>query len=258
MKHPHLLLFAAGILCAHAGEPASPAPAITPTPEASDWKFLGAVYAPMMGLDGNIGVAGLSTPVDIPFKDILEDLDGGFTAAMEVQNGKWSFIGDFIWLKMSDSATPTPTTYVGFKQEEILASAALGYEIYGNDQTRFDFLIGGALTDLDAEIHANDYSTNPVTRVAASGSQTWIDPFVGLRLRHQFSNRWGCFARLDYGGFGVSSDEYWQGLAGINYRINDRTSLALAYRAISVDYQQGGFSYDTETSGPNLGLVIRF
>ena len=98
----------------------------------------------------------------------------------------------------------------------------------------------------------------PVATRSASGSQEWIDPFVGLSLRHQLSDRWSLWLRGDYGGFGVSSDEYWHLIAGVSYRVSDCTSIALAYRMIGVDYQQGGFTYDTEMAGPNLGLVFRF
>lgn len=258
MQLRNLFLLASGTLCVHAGETLAPAAVITPAAESSDWEFTLGVYSPMMGLEGDVGVAGRTAAIDIPFEDVLEDLDAGFMAALEARRGPWSVTGDFIWLKLSDSADLSPSASVNFKQEEILASIALGYEIYADDRTRIDLLAGGALTDQEAELRFTDSSTNPSTRISVSGSQTWIDPFVGLRLRHQISERWGLFARFDYGGFGVSSDEYWQALAGVNFRINDWATLALAYRTISIDYEQGGFSYDTESSGPNLGVLFRF
>jgi opacity protein-like surface antigen len=49
-----------------------------------------------------------------------------------------------------------------------------------------------------------------------------------------------------------------QALAGISYRVTENSSLALGYRIISTDYSDGGFVYDVETSGPNIGLVIKF
>ncbi|MEX1049718.1 MAG: hypothetical protein WED15_09325 [Akkermansiaceae bacterium] len=254
MQLRQLILLASGTFCAHAGEVSSLAAPIVPAAGRADWEFTLGLYSPMMGLKGDVGVAGRSAAIDIPFKDVLEDLDGGFMAAMELRRGPWSLTGDFIWLKLSDSYDLSPTASVVFKQEEILASLALGYEIYGNEQTRIEVLAGGALTDQDAELQFNTGNT----RVAVSGDQTWMDPFLGLRLRHRVSERWTLFARGDYGGFGVSSDEYWQALAGLSFRINDRASLALAYRAISVDYEQGGFTYDALSSGPNLGVLIRF
>lgn len=56
----------------------------------------------------------------------------------------------------------------------------------------------------------------------------------------------------------ISSEEYWQALAGVGYQLTEKTSLALAYRIISVDYKQSGFVYDTDTAGPNIGLIVKF
>jgi opacity protein-like surface antigen len=252
-----LLILACTIGIAAAGEIPVPAPALTPAAESSAWEFSGAIYAPLMGLEGDIGVAGLATSVDLSFGDILEELDGGATVAFEARRDRWSITGDFIWLKLSASAQPTANSYLGFRQEEIIASLALGYELYGNERTTLDLLAGGALTSMDVDLELFTPRL-PVDLRSASGSQEWIDPFVGLRVRHQLSDRWSVWLRGDYGGFGVSSDEYWQVIAGLAYRMTDHTSLAVAYRIIAVDYQQGSFSYDAEMEGPNLGLVFRF
>ncbi len=258
MKYPILAtaLLAAAPL-SRAGESYTPAPEITPAAESSGWEFSGAIYAPLMGLEGDIGVAGLTTSVDLSFGDILEELDGGATAAFEARYDRWSITGDFIWLKLSGSAQPTANSYVGLKQEQILASLTLGYEIFGNDCTTIDLLAGGALNSMDVDLELFTPAL-PVTVRSASGSQDWIDPFVGLRVRHQLSDRWSIWLRGDYGGFEVSSDEYWQVIAGIGYKLREHTTLALAYRIMSVDYHQGIFNYDTQMEGPNLGLIFKF
>lgn len=254
-------LFASASLC-HAGETVTEAAPITPAPASdSGWNFLLSVYAPMMGLEGDIGVAGITTSVDVPFDDILKDLDGGFMTAFEARRNRWSITGDLIWLKLSGSAVPTANTYVGFKQEQVMASLALGYELLGNESTTFDFLGGAALTGLDVDLDATFDPPGPVLPAASrsgSGSKTWVDPFVGLRVRHRLSDRWSLFATGIYGGFGVASDEYWQAIAGVGFQLTEHTAFALGYRIISTDYHDGGFTYDVENSGPNLGLVFRF
>ena len=258
MKSSHYpVLVAALVLPALAGEPVPP-PEISSVPESSSgWEFTGTLYAPLMGLEGDVGVGPVSTPLDLSFGDILEELDGGITAAFEARRERWSLTGDFIWLKLSASAQPTANSYLGFRQEEIIASLALGYELYGSDSTSIDLLAGAAYTGMDVDLEPFTPRL-PTTLRAGSGSQDWIDPFVGLRVRQHLGGRWSVWARGDYGGFGVSSDEYWQLIAGISCRLSQHTSLALAYRMIGVDYQQGTFTYDTEMSGPNLGLVFRF
>ncbi len=249
-------LFAASALC-QAGDLIAPTPSITPAPESSGWEFSGAIYAPMMGLEGDIGVAGITTSVDLSFGDILEELDGGATVAFEARHDRWSITGDFIWLKLSGSANPVASSYIGLKQEQIVASLTLGYEIYGNECTTIDLLAGGALNSMDVDLQL--FTPNlPITIRGASGSEEWIDPFFGLRIRHQLSENWSLWVRGDYGGFDVSSDEYWQVIAGVAYRLSEHTSIALAYRIMAVDYHQAGFDYDTKMEGPNLGLVFRF
>ncbi len=255
MKSALILLLAVAV---RAGEPSPPPPAISPPiSEPAGWQFSLGIYAPLMGLEGDIGIAGLSAAVDIPFEDILENLDAGASLAFEGRYGKWSLTGDFIWLKLSDSFHPAFNSRLNFRQEQIAASLVLGYALFDNGCTTLDLLAGGALTHINADLELLTPGL-PVTVRRASGSRTWIDPFIGLRLRHQISDRWTLWFRGEYGGFGVSSDEYWQAIAGISYRIGEHTSLALAYRIIAVDYDRGNFQYDTEMSGPNLGLVFRF
>ena len=225
--------------------------------ETNDWQYTGAVYVPLMGIEGTVGVGSVSSQVDVPFRDILKNLDAGLTGTFEARRNRWSVTGDFIWIKLSASAEPTPLSDVNLKEEELMASLALGYEIYGDKQTTLDLLGGGALTYLSAELNLSGANLGNVQR-SHSGSLYWVDPFVGLRLRHRLSDHWGIFVTGLYGGFGVASDQYWQALAGFSYRINESVAVALAYRVIATDYQNGTFLYDTKTSGPNLGFVFRF
>ncbi|MCW1923004.1 hypothetical protein OKA05_10610 [Luteolibacter arcticus] len=257
MKSPWMLLALTTAL--HAGEPvAPPAQTYTSHEVSSGWEFSLALYAPLMGLEGDIGVAGFApNHVDIPFDDILDNLDGGLSGAFEARKDRWSITADAIWLKISASANPIADSYLRVSQEQIMASLSVGYEIYGDESTTIDLLAGAALNSLDVDMDL--FTPNlPVTTRSGSGSQEWIDPFVGLRIRQQLGDRWSIYASGVYGGFDVSSDEYWQVLGGIGYRLTENTTIALAYRIIAVDYQQGGFVYDTETSGPNIGLIIRF
>ena len=228
------------------------------TPSSSDWEFTLALYAPLMGLDGDIGVRGFApVDVDMSFGDILDELDGGLSGAFEARKGRWSVAADAISQKSSTSAPGVANSYIRLGQDQVMGSVSLGYELYGNDCTSLELAVGGAFNIIDADV---DLFTPrlPVPIRSGSGSKEWIDPFVALRVQHRLGENWNLFGSAAYGGFDVSSDEYYQLIAGISYRISESTSIALAYRIISVDYHDGGFVYDTETSGPNLGLVFRF
>jgi hypothetical protein len=98
MKLQHLLiLLPIWLFSARAGESHTAAP--SPAPDSSSWQFMGAVYAPLMGLDGTVGIRSFSSEVDLPFRDILKNLDAGLTGTFEARRNRWSITGDFIWLK---------------------------------------------------------------------------------------------------------------------------------------------------------------
>ena len=225
---------------------------------SDDWEFTTALYAPLMGLEGDVGVAGLApAKVDMSFSDILDDLDAGLSGSLEARKGPWSITADAIWLKMSASQQGPASSYIRLSQDQVTASLSAAYEIYGSESSSLDLAAGVMLNSIDADL---DLFTPrlPVQARSGSGSQEWLDPFLALRFRQEIGACWTFFANGAYGGFEVSSDEYWQAVVGLGYRLSESTTLALAYRVISVDYHQGGFVYDTETSGPNIGLIIRF
>ncbi|MFC7336451.1 hypothetical protein ACFQY0_04615 [Haloferula chungangensis] len=235
-------------------------PVLTPAPSASDgWEFRLAIYGPMMGMDGTVGVGPVVGTVDIPFSEILESLDGGFFSSFEARGNRWSINGDIMWLKMSSSSYPGPNSYLGFKQEQFMSTLTTGFELYEDESTVFDIFGGLAVTSLDVDV---DFTTFPALRPPVSrtigGSETWIDPIVGLRARHRFADNWSVFGSASYGGFGVGSDEYWQLIGGIAYHMTEHSSIALAYRGIGVDYRDDNFLYNTKTYGPNLGIMFRF
>ncbi len=79
-----------------------------------------------------------------------------------------------------------------------------------------------------------------------------------MRILHPLSERWTLGAYADYGGFGAGSDSTWQAMAGADYRFSDTASAKFGYRALSVDYDKGGFEMDMKTRGLFLGVGLRF
>ena len=95
------------------------------------------------------------------------------------------------------------------------------------------------------------------------GSETWLDPMVGLRVSAQLDDRWTLGARGDIGGFGISdTDLTWSVTAGADYRLWERTSLKFGWRLYSIDYattkSDGAFEYDIFEHGPFLAVTFRF
>jgi hypothetical protein len=197
----HLLLSAVLLTAAHAGEPAAPAPAITPAKPDSGWEFLANLYVPMMGMEGDIGVAGMApSSVDIGFDDLLDNFDGSLSGAFEARKGPWSITADAIWLKVSFSTPPIINSYLAVTQNQIMGSVLVGYDLFHSENSRFEVVAGGAVNSLEVDMELFTPRL-PVAIRSGSGSQAWIDPVIGFRVRHHMGEKWGLFASGTFGSF---------------------------------------------------------
>jgi hypothetical protein len=94
------------------------------------------------------------------------------------------------------------------------------------------------------------------TRVARTDD--WFDPYVGLRARYHFNDRFYATAKGDVGGFGVGSDFAWQAEAALGCRLGERIFAEAGYRALGTDYDHDGLTYDVVTHGAQVTLGINF
>ena len=60
------------------------------------------------------------------------------------------------------------------------------------------------------------------------------------------------------GGFGVASDLTWQLVGTLEYQFSDWFAARAGYRHLKVDYEDGGFVWDVDLSGPIVGATFRF
>lgn len=145
-------------------------------------------------------------------------------------------------------------------------------------RTGFDLLLGGRYWYQRADIAVNiagtlnvnidnlEFSADRSKLIARSGAINWVDPYVGLRIRHKLAPRQDLSLEGDIGGFGVGSRISWQALASYKYEFGSTGSIAwsgvLGYRALYVDYTQGWgntfFELNLLQHGPVIGLSARF
>ena len=71
---------------------------------------------------------------------------------------------------------------------------------------------------LSGTVNIGDLTRNVDGTLSAAGNVGWVDPLVGLRLRHQFAPGLNFVASGDVGGFGVGSKFSWQALAALQLR----------------------------------------
>ena len=264
------------------------------------WTFSATPYAWVTLLNGSATVKGRTADVNVDFNDLMDlvrhsEIPKDLLALMgyfEARKGRLSLFADLVYLKIGLDASMTRSRGVdelnatvgasaGLKFEMFIAELAAAYEVarWGatgapGSGTAIDVFAGARAwwQKADASLTASgtlnifDLTRNADGTVTASGNVGWVDPLVGLRLRHQFAPGVNFVASGDVGGFGAGSKFSWQALAALNYdfcvRKNVTWSGMVGYKALFVDYSQGSglthYEYDMTMHGPIFGITARF
>ena len=232
------------------------------------WSFELTPYLWGAAMKGSVQIAQLpAVRVDMSFGDILDHLDAGFMGGFEARKGRWGLLVDSIYMKLDGSggATRTGPGPVGasasasanLEVRETMLGAGAAYR-FSDGAASLDAVGGlrGMKIDADARVDASLFAQ--AGSVSASGSKSWVDPYLGLRVRQPLGERWALASYADIGGFGVGSRLTWQALLGVDYQFSKSFVGKAGYRYIAVDYDKGGFVYDMANSGLYAGLGIRW
>ena len=259
------------------------------------WRFDVTVYGWLVSASGNTTARGQTVDYNASFPQLVQDSDSlaAWMSYFEAGKGKVGFYTDFVWtklgftngtasyrnplggLQLSSAATRNATL-----QMTIVESGGL-YELArwgGGDSgvTTLDGLLGFRLWNTQADLWFDRTNTVDFSRlgfevsrsfaIAHTGGLTWVDPVVGLRLRHAFTPHQQVTVRGDVGGFGLQSTFAWQAVAAYSYQwmFNGGGSMAalIGYRALSTNYSTGSGldtrGLDILLHGPVVGVSFRF
>lgn len=263
-------LLASALVLASVVPDAARAADVTPETPPGAWRFTLAPYAWAAGLSGDVGLFERNpVEVDVPFSDILENLDVAAMGLAEAHNGTWGVFADldYVTIGADNSLTraagvdPSVSLRVdgSVDVQELMATLMGQWRIVDGSNVTLD-LLGGVRywnvdTDLTFKLAANG---TEVKSLSGSDGAEWIDPMIGAKLLIEtgtpfYVTGWGMA-----GGFGVGSDFGWDVMGGLGYEWTEHFSTVLGYRAVGVDYGQDGFVYDVIQSGAVLGAAINF
>ena len=265
-------------------------------PAFGDWRVSVLPYLWALGLNGTNRARGETIGTNLSFIDLLTKVDTPpleFGTRFEARNGPFAVYGDYFWAQLrasgSDLALRTPFTGVSltadatghlkFTVKAILEGGA-AYELArwstgGASYTAIDALAGlrywnvSANVGLDitgsVNVPALGLSQVGQLAVASSGDLNWVDPLVGVRVRQQLASGDEFQLKGDIGGFGVGSKISWQAFGGYahNFEFNGLNwSSMIGYRALEVDYSQGGGTHQSGLNvviqGPVAAIGLRF
>ena len=232
---------------------------LPPVPDTSDWKFTVALYGWAAGLNGDVGVFGFPpTNVDLPFSDVIQNLDFAIMGLAEARKGRFMMGVDATYTNVSKSVK-TPLGILANEVEAtntaLMLTGVAGYGIIDTDMARLDLIAGARLWSVN-----NDFEAKGGLFGGRSWDDgaTWVDPLVGAKLRVDLLPDVYLASWAMIGGFGVGSDLMWDLMGGAGYDFNDTFSLFAGYRATKVDYSNDGFVYDVVEQGPVAALVFKF
>jgi hypothetical protein len=271
---------------------------VAPAPVFNPWTFNVMFPAWTPSLHGSTTVKGRTMDVDAGFyTDILPNAKipvdlYEVPIYFEARKDRFSIFTDVIYMHLGINASATRTRGVdklnatvgasaGLEIDMTIAELAAAYEVahwgatsmpgsgtaidlYGG--ARAWWLKGDASVALSGTVNIGDLTRNADGTLAATGRLNWVDPIVGVRLRHQLAPNWNLVASADVGGFGAGSKFSWKVAAAVNYDfyVHDNViwSAMLGYKALHVDYLKGSglnqFEFDMTLYGPVFGVSARF
>ncbi len=358
---------------ADAGETSSSKQAPSLTPLGDRWRFSLSTPGWLAGLEGDVGIDGVISAVDVSPGDIIRRIDMAGMVRGEASKGRFGITGDFIYLSLSDGiGTNTVVKKLDLQVDEIIGDVGLRWRVIEGQRGYLDVTagvryvnlyqklalqpnserIGEASTNLVDEVGerlrtalsesglrdviAQQFSAqlaaldgrNPTLPIGPLGgsertpildrvreiidarktelsaalreraaaatdalraqaqarvdgikrdvsrkiartleksldttvsrTDDWFDPYIGLRGRYNFTDRLYATAKGDVGGFGVGSDFTWQAEAALGFQLTRSISAEAGYRALGIDYEDDGLTYNTITHGAQVMLGITF
>ncbi len=226
---------------------------------AKGWEMRITPYLWATGLKGDVAVSPAMDPVsvDAKFTDVLDLLDVAIMVAFEAQNDRLTILADMQYLSLDiDEGTPGPLFGgVNVGSRLFIMAMMAGYAPVANETMRLDILGGFKFWDVSADA---SFRAGVLPGQSFKGGASWFDPTVGARAVFFLSDQFAARILGNVGGFGVGSDSSWEVMATVGYQLNDSVSLVAGYRHLEIDYDDDGFVWDVEFSGPIAGLSIKF
>jgi hypothetical protein len=240
------LALLAGTLCCHAAA------------AQTGWSFSVTPYLWATSMSGEVDVSPLpAASVDASFSDILDNLDFALMAVGEARNGPWGLIADLAYSSLSAGGNTAGAAFgrADAELKSAILTTVVAYRVHESERHSLDVAAGARWWWSQVDL---DLSAGLLPAASESEEEYWVDPVIGGRFRFDLGRGFGLSTYADIGGFGVGSDLTWQVYGGISYAFNDAISAAAGWRHLSVDYDDDGYLYDVDYTGPIIGVTFRF
>ncbi len=225
-------------------------------PNPDKWWFEIDPYLWMTALKTEADIGPVDAESDLDFGDILDHLQGALMLHAEAHKGHWGIFGDVMWAKIEAEDDIGPNN--GGEIEVEVGQTFLelgGLYTFGSNKATFDVLFGARAAFINTDIEIIGAAGGDASR---DGDTSWVEPMIGGRFRYAFTPKWFISTRADVSGFGLGSEITWNANAFVGYRFTKMFSMALGYRYMFIDYEDGDLDMKMTMQGPVLGFGFRF
>lgn len=226
------------------------------------WQFKAEVYGWLPTIKGTLPTGD---DIEITVDEIFDNLDMTFLGVFQARRGKWAFIGDLAYLKLSaDEAgitripigplnVPTRVDF-GVELKGWFLNLGGSYRVHQADKFDVQLLAGARYLALDMGAKL-DTSLIPGEKPFDGRDDVW-DAIVGVRGLADLSDKWWLTYRFDIGT--GDSDLTWNASLQFGRKFN-WGSLAVGYRYLHYDFASDfKLMKDLDVYGPVIGAVWEF
>ena len=246
---------------------------ISTTVAASDvWEFTIAfpmIWAPE--INGKVEGGGDRIDINVPFDQIVEDLNFGFMGDFYATRGKWSYALKLNYLQTKDETvtdslkspiwdiTIAPSHQVKTELRMSANDLLIRYQTHKNT-----FLYTGVryfFTKVDMDITPLGTGIIAIDKHINIADEHLFDWLVGIDLGHWFSQRFGISLSADAGIAGDNDKDYNVTAIAL-YRLNKLHNIWAGYRYLEIgnetDSDVGKLEVKFAQQGPMIGWAFTF
>jgi hypothetical protein len=249
-----------------AGDRPAAAADLEPVADESGWTFSLTPYVWLAGLTGDVAAfGGPPVGVDATIPDVLSALDIGLMGLAQARYDRFTVAGDLFWVKLSDDG-PMPRGLFAEKYDltitNLMLTGVVGYSVVYESNMNLDLVVGARYWSVDNNLDFKGPGVGPpfpnLDGVSLDQKEGWVDPLIGVKGKVDINESFFLAGWALVGGFDVSSKYMWDAMGSVGYRFNDWSAATLGFRALGVDYENGGFEYDVIQYGPMMGASFQF
>jgi len=223
------------------------------TADTSDWEFeLSPLFLWGMGISGDSQIGTAVAPLDIEFKDVLQNLEAVLTVHFEARKDKWTFFTEYQYANMDPSAEVQGSpAKIDVDYKNTMWELGAAYQVAQYEKTDIELLFGARYTEQQNKTRIKNGPT------LVDVDEAWWDGFVGGRTSTRLSDKWHFVARADVGAGG--SDLVWNLVGFFDYRFKEWGSVFFGYKWLDYDYDNGkkganAYTFDAIQQGPLAGI----